>query len=360
MNRRVTKKLRLLLAALLFLVACSDDPDGKTSIAALTDPPEGFRQATPGMTINLPEDMGPHPAFRLEWWYLTANLKSADGQRFGVQWTLFRNGIRPGPFAGDGRGWQRNELWLAHAALSRPDEHRFADRAARGGTGQAGVTAQPFSVWIDHWKLQSQTKDTWELHVDGEDFNYRLKIQPQFPAVLNGERGFSAKSSGGGGSMYFSHPLQIIGGVVELHGEKFEVSGQGWFDREWSSQYLKPDQRGWDWMALHLDDGRHLMLFRVRGEDDFYSGTLVSEDGRSRTLSVDEFSLMPEEYRASRFGDVPVVWQLRVPSVSLNLTIRSWPGDYWNPGTLGYWEGPVTVSGSHTGEGYLEMTGYEK
>jgi predicted secreted hydrolase len=25
-----------------------------------------------------------------------------------------------------------------------------------------------------------------------------------------------------------------------------------------------------------------------------------------------------------------------------------------------YWEGPVTISGSHTGTGFLEMTGYEE
>jgi predicted secreted hydrolase len=24
-----------------------------------------------------------------------------------------------------------------------------------------------------------------------------------------------------------------------------------------------------------------------------------------------------------------------------------------------YWEGPVRIAGSHTGRGYLEMTGYE-
>ncbi|WP_295802055.1 lipocalin-like domain-containing protein [uncultured Microbulbifer sp.] len=326
----------------------------------MTDPPQGFRQAAPEMTVNLPEDMGPHPEYRLEWWYLTANLKSADGQRFGVQWTLFRNGIRPGPFESEEPGWQRNELWLAHAALSRPDDHHFSDRAARGGTGQAGVTAQPFSAWIDHWQLESRNDGTWELSVDDSDFSYRLQIQPQLPVVLNGERGFSAKSAGGGGSMYFSYPLRVVGGEVVIGGERFAVSGQGWFDREWSSQYLKPDQHGWDWMALHLQDGRHLMLFRVRGAEDFHSGTLVSADGTSRRLSTDEFTLQPQEYRDSRFGEVPVVWQLQVPSAELNLEIRSWPGDYWNPGNLRYWEGPVTVSGSGsvTGEGYLEMTGY--
>lgn len=349
---------RVLPIIFLLLTGCGKDAESESFLDALRDPPEGFHQAAPGMTVSLPQDMGPHPQYRLEWWYLTANLQSPGGERFGVQWTLFRNSLRPGPYEDEEPGWQRNEIWLAHAALSRPGDHRFASRSARGGTGQAGVTAQPFRAWIDHWLLESGASGSWKLDVDGEEFSYRLRLQPASAPVLNGEQGFSAKSAAGGGSMYFSYPLPEIKGEVVIGGERFAVSGQGWFDREWSSQFLLPDQEGWDWMALHLGDGHRLMLFRVRGAQDFYSGTLVAADGSARTLAAEEFSLQPREYRDSRFGEVPVVWQLRVPSAGLNLEVRSWPGDYWNPGTLRYWEGPVTVEGSHGGEGYLEMTGY--
>ncbi len=344
----------------IMLAGCTKEPATDASVEALRASPEGFRQAAPGMTINLPRDMGAHPDFRLEWWYLTANLKTVDGELFGVQWTLFRTGIRPGPYGDKQPGWQRNVVWFAHAALSRPDDHHFADRAARGGTGQAGVDTQPFRAWIDHWQLESLEDKNWVLSVDGEDFRYRLQVQPSASFVLNGDRGFSAKSAGGGGSMYFSFPLQVTGGEVQIGTEKYNVSGQGWFDREWSSQYLKSDQEGWDWMALHLDDGQHLMLFRVRGAEDYFFGTLVAADGAAQTLGSSKFSLRPIKSRATRYGEVPVVWKLQVPSEKIDLKIQSWPGEYWNSGALRYWEGPVTVSGSHTGEGYLEMTGYGK
>ncbi|WP_323845697.1 lipocalin-like domain-containing protein [Microbulbifer magnicolonia] len=353
---------RLLLLLVLLLSGCEQPADREASLTALRESPEGFTQAAPGMTVSLPEGMGAHRDFRLEWWYLTANLRSSDGERFGVQWTLFRIGLRPGPYQYGAQdkepGWRRDEIWLAHAALSRPGDHRFAARSARGGTGQAGVTAQPFTAWIDHWQLDSHEEGRWSLAVEGDDFAYRLQLQPRLPAVLHGERGFSAKSASGGGSMYFSYPLLAIDGEVTVDGRRFEVSGQGWFDREWSSQYLQPDQEGWDWLALHLDDGRHLMLFRIRGAEPYFTGTLVAADGSARSLGADDFSLQPREYRDSRFGKVPVVWQLQLPAAGLDLDIRSWPGDYWNPGRLRYWEGPVGVSGSHAGEGYLEMTGY--
>lgn len=357
----MSRPWRILLVVFLLLSGCEEPAESDASLSALSESPAGFTQAAPGMTITLPEDLGPHRDYRLEWWYLTANLRNSGGERFGAQWTLFRFGLKPGPYAeyADSEpAWRREEIWLAHAALSRPDDHRFAARSARGGAGQAGVQVQPFQAWIDHWQLDSQDEKSWSLEVESEDFAYRLQLQPRLPAILNGEQGFSAKSASGGGSMYFSYPSLAITGEVMVDGERFEVTGQGWFDREWSSQYLKPEQEGWDWLALHLDDGRHLMLFRIRGAEPYFTGTLVSPDGSAQTLDAGDFNLQPHEYRDSRFGRVPVAWNLELPAAGLDLEIVSWPGDYWNPGNLRYWEGPVTVRGSHEGEGYLEMTGY--
>ncbi|MCA0901498.1 lipocalin-like domain-containing protein [Microbulbifer agarilyticus] len=365
MNSRPLVTIWSITLALL-LPACSDAPSTSSFMSALTDPPEGFKQAHPGMQIRFPQDMGVHPEFRLEWWYLTANLESEGGEQFGVQWTLFRNGIKPGPYYSKEQGrmldWQRNEVWFAHAAVSRPNQHWFADRAARGGSGQADVTVDPFTAWIDHWQLSSDEDGDWNLEVAEPKFQFRLRIQPRLPPIFHGEQGFSAKSAGGGGSMYFSYPdLAIEGEIAILDNgktETFTVTGQGWFDREWSSQYLKEDQQGWDWMALHLDDGRHLMLFRVRGAEDFYSATLVAADGATMALNSDDFTLAATDYRKTRFGQVPVVWRVAVPTANLELDVHSWPGEYWNAGAMRYWEGPVTVKGSHSGAGYLEMTGY--
>ena len=39
-------------------------------------------------------------------------------------------------------------------------------------------------------------------------------------------------------------------------------------------------------------------------------------------------------------------------------TIEAVNRDAWMALSVPYWEGPVTVTGSHDGHGYLEMTGY--
>lgn len=114
----------------------------------------GFAEARPGISLDFPADHGAHPDFRIEWWYLTANLESDDGRPFGVQWTLFRQALAP-PRAVDSSDtdspWTSRQLWMAHAALSTPRKHFDAERFARGMTlhdtrGQAGVEAAPFAA----------------------------------------------------------------------------------------------------------------------------------------------------------------------------------------------------------------------
>ncbi|MFN4130762.1 MAG: lipocalin family protein, partial [Paracoccaceae bacterium] len=43
----------------------------------------------------------------------------------------------------------------------------------------------------------------------------------------------------------------------------------------------------------------------------------------------------------------------------VDVTVRALNRDAWMETSVPYWEGPVTINGSHTGVGYLEMTGYE-
>src|SRR5436305_5951745 len=94
---------------------------------------DGFAAVVPGKRFSFPADHGPHPDFRIEWWYVTANLRDRSGAASGIQWTLFRQSTRPGSQA---TGWASQQVWMGHAALTRADGHRFAESFARGGIGQ--------------------------------------------------------------------------------------------------------------------------------------------------------------------------------------------------------------------------------
>ncbi|MFG6592772.1 lipocalin family protein [Sulfitobacter sp. 1A12157] len=87
-------------------------------------------------------------------------------------------------------------------------------------------------------------------------------------------------------------PFFTASGTVDLGQGPQAVTGQAWLDREWSSQPLAADQTGWDWFSLFLDDGRRVVAFRLRGDADYLSGTLVGADGQSTPLTGADIALM--------------------------------------------------------------------
>jgi predicted secreted hydrolase len=255
---------------------------------------------------------------------------------------------------------------MGHAALTSAATHRFAERFARGGVGQAGVETQPFKAWIDSWQMRSLAPDTGatlaplELTASAKDFSYALKLQTDRPVVLQGDAGYSRKSERGQASYYYSQPYLRVSGAIMLDGKSIAVTGQGWIDREWSSQPLASDQTGWDWFSLHLDAGEKLMLFRLRHADGkhFFAGNWIGLDGRSVPLDASDIVLTPTTSTRIAGRDVPTAWKISVPSRKLEISSTPLNPQSWMDTRFKYWEGPVTVTGSHTGIGYLEMTGY--
>ena len=156
---------------------------------------------------------------------------------------------------------------------------------------------------------------------------------------------------------------------LALQGQSWQVSGLSWFDHEWSTSALAPGAVGWDWVGLHLDDGRDLMLAQIRradgGLEAASAGTLVEPDGTVLALSAQDFQMQPLDYwRSERSGArYPVRWRIQVPELELELTLTAMVEDQENPFNVVYWEGAVRVEGTRRGSplggyGYLEMTGY--
>ncbi len=323
--------------------------------AGLGGSAEGFETPQRGYAFEFPEDHGPHPAYRIEWWYLTANLKGDDGKDYGIQWTLFRSALKP--FQTE--GWQSPQIWMGHAAVTTPERHFFAERLSRGGVGQAGVTAQPFAAWIDEWQMSGPDFDTLSLTANGADFGYDLALNAQGPLVFHGDAGYSVKSADGQASYYYSQPFYTVEGTLHLPDRDVTVSGQAWLDREWSSQPLAEDQSGWDWFSLSFDTGEKLMAFRLRGDrQDFTAATWINADGSTRALPDGSASFTPLEAAPVAGRDVPIRWNVALPDYDLDVEVEALIPDAWMATRFEYWEGPVTVSGSHAGRGYLEMTGY--
>jgi predicted secreted hydrolase len=322
---------------------------------------DGFALPDPAKRLDFPADHGAHPDFRIEWWYLTASLTGADGAAYGVQWTLFRTALKPG----GGEGWQSPTLWMGHAALTTATSHHVAERLARGGVGQAGVTTTPFQAWIDEWAMTSlagPAKDPLNriaLTARGNDFGYDLTLQASGPLVAHGDHGYSVKSDDGQSSHYYSQPFYDLTGTITLDGGPLAVTGQGWLDREWSSQPLSADQQGWDWLSLIFDDGTRLMGYRMRGvRGDFTAASWITAEGGVEVLPNGALILTPLRSAEVAGRTIPVEWQVDVPSKGVAVTVKALNDAAWMATSVPYWEGPVFITGTQTGRGYLEMTGY--
>ncbi len=348
-------------------------PPTPVSVAeAMSGDTTGYARADRVVDFAFPADHGPHPDFKAEWWYVTGNVRATDGtdRRFGIQFTVFRSALAPEAPAERASDWATRQLYMAHVAIGDVATETFydAERFSRGAAGLAGASAEPVAAFLGPVRLAAAGDATGAVplrltgEADGARFD--LTARPLKPIVLQGDRGLSQKGTGeGNASYYYAQTRMATTGTVTLpDGEAVPVEGLTWLDREWSTSALGDNQVGWDWFALHLDDGRDLMLYQLRqtdgSKDPLSEGSLVATDGTKTRLDAADFSLEPLDTWATDGAEYPTRWRVRVPSAGLDIEVTAAFQAQELDATIRYWEGAVDVSGTASGVGFLEMTGY--
>ncbi len=368
------RRLACLLLAALLLGCDRPEPTTAESLGqVLGGEASGFARAEAPRRFVFPDDHGPHPDYRTEWWYYTGNLATTDGRRFGFQLTFFRYALVPGEPAGES-AWRSHQVYMAHFALTDVQSGRFLaeERFARATLGLAGAQATPFAVWLENWEAKAaQPGAAWpvQLEADSDNMALALTLSPLKPIVLQGEAGLSRKSTEPGNASYYysASRLEAIGSL-RIGDEVFKVTGSAWLDREWSTSALAADQAGWDWFALQFDNGSELMYYQLRrkegGADPASAGSLIRPDGSKRALDADAVYIEVTDYwQSPNGGSYPSGWRLRVPSADLALTVEPLTANQELDFSVRYWEGAVAVSGTQAGRpvegyGYVELTGY--
>jgi predicted secreted hydrolase len=173
-----------------------------------------------------------------------------------------------------------------------------------------------------------------------------------------------------GYTYYYSLTHMRAVGTLTIAGRRIPVHGLAWMDHQWGSS-AGDAVRGWDWMALQLDDQTDLSLTNERttagvvrwamallpdGRQVFVPGALITPLGR---------------WRSPTTGIVyPSGWRVRVPGLRLDVLVRPTVRDQEMADSLvvsgyrsSYWEGSGTVAGTRaghrvTGKAYTELTGY--
>jgi len=261
----------------------------------------------------------------------------------------------------------------AHLAVADISNQRFehAERLRRADGALAGFSETDLEVWLDDWEIESTRPDVISARARDEAaaIGLELELRPQRGLVLHGEDGYSRKGADAdNASAYVSWTRLAVTGEIEVDGARTPVRGAAWFDHEWGTSQLGEGVMGWDWFSLRLDDGRDLMVYRLRRADGTAdpcsSGTVVGPEGEVERLDRDDVELeVLDWWQSSATGArYPVRWRLRVPAADIDLEVDSLLASSELDGrvTTGvvYWEGAVAATGSATGEGYVELTGY--
>ena len=333
-----------------------------------------WKRAARGWRYEFPRDHGIHEEFKTEWWYFTGNLADANGRRFGYQLTFFRQGIRhPAEREPEMSRFVVGDLKFAHFTITdvAGEQFWFEQKTSRGAFGEAGFNDGDRIAWLDSWTLRQEGDNGFHLVAEMPQGAIDLRLRTVKPPVIHGEDGFSRKAAGEDhASHYYSLTRLLTSGELRVDGRRFQVSGESWFDHEWATNQLAPQQIGWDWLSAQFDDGSELMLYQIRLEngaaDPSSSGTSIDRDGTATHLPSGTFKMMPTQLWNSKANGAkyPVGWQIDVPGERLQVSVKPAVENQELAMTpLTYWEGAVEITGTRDGKplkgrGYLELTGY--
>lgn len=370
----------LFLITLIFLSSCTSAklPSSSVRIPNMQDinpqAQSGFSIPDGTRPLTFPQDMGAHEDYRTEWWYYTGNLQTSEGRHFGFELTIFRVGLLPPTITlPAGSQWYGHSLYFAHFAVSDIGGGKFHafERYSRPGPGLAGAQSQPFRAWLEDWNITERKPGIYTLQAEQEGIHLDLTLTDEMGIVLHGDQGYSRGGNGStNASYYFSQPRLKAEGAVQVDGTRYPVSGLAWMDHDFSSGLLDPEQVGWDWFSLQLEDGSALMLFQLRERGGSISasssGTFSEADGTSRPFMSDNFAIQVQDTWRSPHtqGEYPAGWEVRVDQPACLLQVHPWMSEQELAfPAVTYWEGAVRFEGTCQGKvvrgnGYVELTGY--
>ncbi len=337
----------------------------------------GRAQALPPLALQFPRDLGSHPGFRTEWWYVTGQAVSG-GRVFGFQLTFFRSRVDAAqPLRSR---FAARQLLFAHAAITDVQGRRLwhDQRIARAGFGIAEADETDTGVRLQDWHLRRDADGALSADMPARDFALALRFAETQPLLLQGQAGLSRKGPDETqASYYYSLPQLAVSGALVLQGQRFAVDGpsaqpalrsRAWMDHEWSEALMHADAVGWDWSGMTLFDGSALTAFHLRRADGsglWDGGSFRAAGQAARIFAQGEVQFVPRRWWTSPATQAryPVEWEVATPAGRFTVRALLDAQELDSRGNTGaiYWEGLSDLldeGGRQVGRGYLEMTGY--
>jgi predicted secreted hydrolase len=308
-------------------------------------------------SLQFPFDHGPHFDARNEWWYFTGDVQTAEGERLGFEFTIFKRWIqRLHGFA-----------YLAHLAVSTPRtaEHYFQELRAQPPL--SSIVEGQLALAFDNCSCAFLEPNGFVFQAHAGPLAFDMALRSSEDVTAHGQDGIILMGDGLP-SYYYSFTNLDTSGDIRVNGQKHTVvSGRTWMDHQWGSFTLLGMY--WDWFSLRLEDGGALMLSRQRGFFDRVVRTIWTHRAASGEIERGEgFSIAASQTYQDDRGDCtyPIDWSISIPGLDADFSVRPLFDAQSLHGVMTpyYWEGLCSVEGriggvAASGSAYVELTGYE-
>lgn len=339
----------------------SVDRDELTFPQHIPTPPGSNRGIDLGRHVLEPEDEGPHPASRREWWYFNVFFNQPGTQLENYSMIISFNKMS----LNDLRFVKRDNLFVI---LYDDDggNQDFSSLDNVRGTLQANGPGVDV-VFKDSWARGSYPE--WDVYVvDNEKgFEAKLNFVADFlPTWVLGRSSNLPRAGNFAGNYYIARC--IVTGTVKLDGVEYEVAGTGYHDHLWETLTRRFVTRGWDWYNIHFDNGWEIYLsqFYYRLPLNRAAPALIISPDNRNMVEFNKFTITHVE-TASPEGNPLMKYPLKVrveaqrDDMKLVLDIEhvNICDIVWRFARIGMFEGPVSVSGTFSWAGYtVDLEGY--
>ncbi len=319
--------------------------------------------------IHFPQDEGAHNDLT-EWWYYTGHFDATDtsgkAHRYGFELVTFqalRSDLPP--------------VYASHFAISdiTRGEFHYDQRRIIKATGSTpnGTSTQGIAVHNGDWTIQGLNGHD-HLVAGMKDYAINLDLTARKPAVLHNGSGLITYGLGGF-SYYYSRTHMDVSGTILDHNQRLQVHGLAWMDHQWGN-FLTLGGGGWDWYSIQLNNKSEMMVYFIRDASgnvlSTYIGYIDAAGGDRIIQPTAIHATVLDKWTSPATGiTYPSGWRLDINDSQLQTTLTLTPAlkdqELVVTASTGntYWEGAVDIKGQSngqpvTGQGYVELTGYNK
>lgn len=308
---------------------------------------DGYVHLQTNAKVKFPEDQGPHD-HTTEWWYYNGQLVSDAGEKFSYHMSFFAHRTVVNHTI------MHVSLLDHQTKVTKTYETRLPGFSYQSGVdGEIVIDAQPWRLFLG--------RRNHSLRGEGNGFLIELDLSLAGPLVLQDDDGVIDFEKAGD-SYYYSRPRMPTTGKIKIDGKQFNVVGDSWYDHQWGD--FRANVLSWEWFALQLDTGADVMIFVLRDYNgrEVYIGGTYTIDNKTTKIAKSDLKMAALGYWESPVTGTsyPVSWKIEIPGKDVSLMLlpikRDSEFDARKSSYNAYWEGPVAISGSHSGKGFLEVS----